>query len=258
MSLSARENAIGLYLHGIRDGRPREAVAEHTGARYIQHSTGVRDGRKGFIEFFEEFIARNPDRDIRIVRSLQDGPKVFIHAHQILNGGESEWITTDFFDSDAEGKIIEHWDVIEAGKPANPSDRSKVDGPTEITDPGKTEANKAVVRNFVETCLIGRQMDRMAEFIDAQKYLQHNPDIGDGLDTFLSYFTPDDCPLSYQECFMAVGEGNFVATLNRARWGDQDLCQVDLFRLDAGKIVEHWDNSEPVPRRSEWVNSGKF
>ena len=55
-----------------------------------------------------------------------------------------------------------------------------------------------------------------------------------------------------------VGEGNFVATLNRARWQTQDLCQVDLFRLEDGMIVEHWDSSEPVPPREEWVNTGKF
>jgi predicted SnoaL-like aldol condensation-catalyzing enzyme len=55
-----------------------------------------------------------------------------------------------------------------------------------------------------------------------------------------------------------VGEGNFVATLNRARWQTQDLCQVDLFRLEDGMIVEHRDSSEPVPPREEWVNSGKF
>ncbi|MEC8292577.1 MAG: nuclear transport factor 2 family protein, partial [Pseudomonadota bacterium] len=81
---SARENAINLYMHGIRDGHPREAVAKYTGARYTQHSTGVADGAEGFIAFFEPFIARNPDRDIQIIRALQDGNHVFIHAHQSL------------------------------------------------------------------------------------------------------------------------------------------------------------------------------
>ena len=75
------ENATGLYLEGIRDGNPREAVANYTGDRYIQHSTGVRDGVEGFVEFFETFIEHNPVRDIEIVRTLEYGQYLFVHTH---------------------------------------------------------------------------------------------------------------------------------------------------------------------------------
>jgi predicted SnoaL-like aldol condensation-catalyzing enzyme len=51
------ENTMNLYLEGIRDGKAREAVTKYTGARYTQHSTGVKDGIEGFVEFFEPFIA---------------------------------------------------------------------------------------------------------------------------------------------------------------------------------------------------------
>ena len=68
-----RQNAINLYMEGIRDGNPREAVTQYTGERYTQHSTGVRDGVEGFIEFFEPFIERNPKRDIQVIRALEDG-----------------------------------------------------------------------------------------------------------------------------------------------------------------------------------------
>ena len=255
---TAKEYGINLYMEGIRDGNPREAIAKYTGDRYTQHSTGVADGREGFIAFFEPFLERNPKRDIRVIRALQDGRKVFVHVHQILNDGEAKWVTTDFFDSDENGKIIEHWDVIEADAAPNPSGRTKVDGTTDITDLDKTEANKALVRDFIQTCLIQRQTDRMAEFINPETYIQHNAETGDGLKAFRSMYAAPDCPLSYQACFMLVGEGNFVATLNRARWQDQDLCQVDLFRIEDGMIVEHWDNSEPVPPKEEWANSGKF
>lgn len=49
------ENAKALYLEGIRDGNARAAVTKYTGARYTQHSTGVRDGVEGFVEFFEPY-----------------------------------------------------------------------------------------------------------------------------------------------------------------------------------------------------------
>jgi len=255
---NAKQNAINLYLEGIRDGNPREAVAAYTGARYTQHSTGVADGAEGFIAFVEPFIERNPVRDFQVIRALQDGRHVFVQVYQNINHGEAEWLTTDFFDSDENGKIIEHWDVIAPVKPVNPSGRSQYDGPTKITDLDKTAENKGLVVDFINICLVGRDIARVPDFINAEKYIQHNPDVGDGIDQFLALFTPDDCPLVYQGCFLAVAEGNFVATLNQASFKGQDLCQVDLFRLEDGKIVEHWDNSEQVPPRAEWANSGKF
>jgi len=258
MVATARENASNLYMVGIRDGRPEEAVAACTGSRYRQHSTGVRDGKEGFVEFFKPFIERNPKRDIQIVRSLQDGDKVFVQAFQSLNDGEAKWVTMDFFDSDGAGKIIEHWDVIAGYSDTNPSGRSSVDGPTEIVDLDQTAANRAIVNDFLQTVLIGRDVEKMSDFINPDQYQQHNADVGDGLESFKTLYAAEDCPLSYQENFLTVAEGNFVATLNRAQWNGQDLCQADLFRVEDGKIVEHWDNSEPCPPAAELVNSGKF
>lgn len=255
---TAKENAMGLYLTGIRDGQPEAAVAAHTGLRYRQHSTGVPDGQEGFVAFFQEFLARNPKREINILRALQDGDKVFVHVHQSLNDGAAEWVTADFFDSDGSGQIIEHWDVIDALKATNASGHTMIDGPTEIIDLDRTDANRSLVKDFMATCLIARQVDRVPDFISADQFTRHNTDATDGLAAFLADFAPESCPLSYQQCFHVVAEGNLVATLSRARWHEQDLCRVDLFRIDAGKLVEHWDLSEPVPPAEELVNSGKF
>ncbi|PXF43774.1 hypothetical protein BWQ96_06467 [Gracilariopsis chorda] len=255
---TAKDNAINLYLEGIQKGKPREAVAAYTGDRYTQHSTGVADGAEGFIAFFEPFLKRNPVRDFKVLRALQDGRYVFLQVYQNINNGEAEWLTTDFFDSDEHGKIVEHWDVIAPVKPANSSGRTQMDGPTEITDLDRGAENKALVVEFIKRCLVGREIERMADFINADKYMQHNAEMGDGLEAFVELFGRDDCALKYEECFLVVAEGNFVATLNRASRDGQELCQVDVFRVEDGKIVEHWDNSEDVPPREQWANSGKF
>lgn len=64
------QNAINLYERGIRDGEVQEVLDNYMGSTYTQHSTGVRDGKEGFAEFFADFFRRNPKRDIRVVRSF--------------------------------------------------------------------------------------------------------------------------------------------------------------------------------------------
>jgi len=255
------ENAKSLYLEGIRDGKVREAVTKYTGSRYTQHSTGVRDGVEGFVEFFEPFIQRNPKRDIQIIRSLVDGRYVFLHVYQNINNGEVEWVTTDFFDTDENDKIVEHWDVISEYSNSNPSGHTSIDGPTEIQDINKTEENKELVKNLIRDGLMkGGNPANLPKYISEEQYIQHNKEVADGLGDFLKLASMPNRPLNYEEIHLIVGQGNFVATLSRANWNDgelnQDYAQVDLFRIENGKVVEHWDNIEPVPEND--VNSGKF
>lgn len=252
-------NAQQLYLEGIRDGKAREAVTKYTGTRYTQHSTGVRDGIEGFVEFFEPFIARNPKRDIQIVRGWADGQHVFLHVYQSLNDGESQWVTTDFFDTDENDKIIEHWDVIAAYTDSSPSGHTSIDGSTDIVDLNRTEANKAIVRSLIEDVLmVGGDPTKIDAYISAETYIQHNKDVPDGLEHFRPLALAKDKPLIYTDLHLLVGCGNFVATLCRAEWEGAPLAQVDIFRLENGQVVEHWDNSEPVPPKDTWVNGGKF
>ena len=253
------QNATNLYLEGIRDGRVREAVTKYTGERYTQHSTGVRDGIEGFAEFFEAFIKRNPKRDIQIVRSIVDGQYVFLHAYQNINDGEAKWVTTDFFDTDANDQIVEHWDVIKAYGGTTPSGHTQVDGATEIGDEDKTQANKAVVRRLIEDVLMpDGDPARIDNYISAKQFIQHNTDMADDPEPFRSRVSAENRPLNYHEIVLLVGQGNFVATLCRTTLLDQEYAQVDIFRLEDGKVVEHWDNAEPVPPAHELVNSGKF
>ncbi|MEM6264153.1 MAG: nuclear transport factor 2 family protein [Bacteroidota bacterium] len=255
------QNAINLYMEGIRDGNAREAVEKYTGDRYTQHSTGVKDGKEGFIEFFEPFLQRNPKRDIQIIRSLEDGNHVFLQAYQSLNDGEAQWVTTDFFDTDENDKIIEHWDVIAAYSDANPSGHTSIDGPTEVSDLDKTEENKELVRNLLQNALMrGGNPANIPNYISSETYIQHNKEVADGLENFMALANDPNRPLNYKEIVLLVGQGNFVATLCRANWNDgtinQDYAQTDIFRIENGKIVEHWDNVEPVPEHD--VNGGKF
>lgn len=249
---------MGIYLDGIRDGRVREAVATHTGARYTQHSTGVADGAEGFVAFFEPFIERNPKRQIEIIRALQDDRYVFLHVYQSLNDGEYEWVTTDLFDTDEDGKVIEHWDVISAFEGPGPSGRSQVDGTTEITNLEETEANKATIRLFMTEVLQNGDFSRFDQYV-AEDLIQHAVGMEDGRDAMLDRI--EEARGAGARCdyvFKVVGQGNFVTTYSKSVREDEAVAVFNIWRLDNAQIVEHWSNAEAIDERETWANGGKF
>ena len=92
--------------------------------------------------------------------------------HQSLNDGETQWVTTDLFDTDEDDKVIEHWDVISAFEGPGPSGHSQIDGATEITDFAETESNKAKVRLFMTEVLQNRDFTRFDDYV-AEDLIQH-------------------------------------------------------------------------------------
>ena len=255
------DNATALYMHGIRDGNVRDAVTRYTGDRYTQHSTGVADGVDGFVEFFDEFIRRNPIRDIRIVRGIEDDQYVFVQAYQDINNGEAKWVTTDLFDTDENDKIVEHWDVISAVEETSVSGRSQLDGPTEIEDLDKTDANKQLVTSFLRDVLQDGNLDKIEQYVSADHYAQHNPQVADGIDglrAFVAELDASGTEFRYKNVFKIIGQGNFVVSYSRVQIGNDDYAVFDIFRVENGLIVEHWDNMEVILPEDQWGNSGKF
>ncbi|MCB1359319.1 MAG: nuclear transport factor 2 family protein [Maritimibacter sp.] len=254
-------NAKGLYLEGIRDGNMRAALDAYTGDRYTQHSTGVRDGKEGFIEFFTPFLERNPVRDIQVLRSIEDGRFVFVHVYQNLNHGAAEWVTADIFDTDEAGRIVEHWDVIAAYEWPTVSGRSMVDGPTGIEDLDRTAANKHLVQGFVDDVLIGGSADKLTDYISTAQYHQHSTGVADGVDAFAEHLRQarhSGDAARYVKAHRLLGQGNFVVTFCEAVRAGATWAVFDLYRLKDGKIVDHWDVQEKVGPPDTWNNAGKF
>ena len=66
-------------------------------------------------------------------------------------------------------------------------------------------------------------------------------------------------PMAYTENHMILGEGNFVLSVSEGQFLGKHVAFYDLFRIENGKIVEHWDTIEEIPAKDKWMNSnGKF
>ncbi|WP_299188165.1 nuclear transport factor 2 family protein [uncultured Aquimarina sp.] len=225
--------------------------------KYIQHNLDVGDGLAGFGEVMKN--APESGFKANIIRAFEDEDYVFTHTEYDFFGPKAGFDIFKFED----GLIIEHWDNLLAVQKPNPSGHTQFDGATKIKDLDKTEANKTKVKDFIEKVLLNGEMDKITNYINPKEYIQHNPAVADGLEGFgeaMKYFAKNGLVMEYQKLHMVVGEGNFVLAVSEGKFGKGDpTAFYDLFRLENGLIVEHWDVITTIPPKSEWKNeNGKF
>jgi len=250
------DNVRRIYLEGIAGGQAREAVTKYTGHRYTQHSTGVGNGIEGFLAFFEPFVERNPKRDIRIVRIFEDGPWVFCCAYQSLNDRAAEWVTMDMFYTDDNGLILEHWDTIAAYVAETASGTDMVGGQTEVDPSADANHNKTRVVEYTKQVRQEGDLNKLEQFV-AEDLVTRAATIQSGRSGLRNWLGSEEAG-AYEILFQTIGQGDFVVTYGKRHAKGKDIAVFDVYRLQAGLIVEHWINEEEISPREAWGNSGKF
>lgn len=252
--LSNREKARAV-IESIETGNP-EPIGYINPNQYVQHNLAVGDGLGGFAEVMKQL----PEGSARakVVRAFQDGEYGFTHTEYNFFGPK---IGFDIFRFE-KGLIVEHWDNLQEIVVQTASGRTQIDGPVEIRDMDKTEANKKLVAGLMADVFMGADPDKITEYISTEKYLQHNPLVPDGLGPLgeaLERMAKAGTPMVYTQNHMILGEGNFVLAVSEGQFLGKHTSFYDLFRIESGKIVEHWDTIEEIPARGQWNNSnGKF
>lgn len=226
---------------------------------YIQHNPNVPTGLApiaGFLPKLKEMGLRAEPH-----RMIVDGDLVATHStyYNAQAFGAETMVAFDVFRVE-DGKIAEHWDNLIAIAPPNPSGRTQTDGPTEVTDLEKTQANKELVAEFVDAVLVRGDFSALASFFDGDTYLQHNPQIGDGLSGLgaaIKAMAANGIKMEYTTVHKVIGQGNFVLVMSEGVFGGAPMAYYDLFRVENGKIAEHWDVMQEIPAEMAHRN-GKF
>jgi len=251
LDANARQAMIDIFVK-----KDATVVDRYFGESFIQHDPSIADGLAGMKSFAAE-VANSPTSDITIYRTLVDGDFVLLHSRYqgVARYAESA-IAFDLFRF-KDGKIVEHWGGQEPEERPNLSGRTQVDGPTEVLDREKTEANRTLVQTYRETVMVSLRFDRIEEFIEGAHYAQHASKIGDGIARLrdrIASVAKDGGQL-YLTPRRFVAEGNFVLVLSEGDLPSGPTALYDLFRVENRKIVEHWDVLTPIPPREQWKNS---
>ena len=233
-----------------------EPVAYINPNKYIQHNLAVGDGLAGFGAVLQALPKGSAKANT--YRAFQDGNFVFSHTEYDFFGPK---IGFDIFRFE-DGKIVEHWDNLQETAKPNPSGHTMIDGTAELKDLDKTEENKTLVQNFVNDILVNGKMEKLQGYYDGDNYIQHNPQIGDGLSGLgkaLGEWAKQGITMKYDTVHKVLGEGNFVLVASEGQLAGKHCSFYDLFRVENGKIAEHWDTIEEIPSKESWKNNnGKF
>jgi predicted SnoaL-like aldol condensation-catalyzing enzyme len=120
------------------------------------------------------------------------------------------------------------------------------------------DANKKVVMDFYEEGLNQKDFDAASKYFGPE-YVQHNPGAPDGIEGFKAFIAlrKEKFPNAQSDIKRIFADGDYVIlhVHNVPNPGDRGSAIVDIFRLENGKIVEHWDVVQPIPEKTANTNT---
>lgn len=252
--MKSKKELLKKFLKGIETGSAMAAAVVNED-KYIQHNPQTREGGKGIAALFARISKTNPK--VIFMRVFEDGDFAFAHNEYDFADVKIAFEVFRFED----GRAVEHWDNIQSVAGPNPAGRAMIDGTREITDLDQTEVNRTFVRSFAEVVLVGRQLDKLPDYVN-NDLIQHDAEMADGLGVLRSVLetSGDANPVRrYDTVHRVLAEGNFVLCMCEGAKNSTHSGIYDLFRVEGGKIIEHWNTIEAIPPPDERKNNnGKF
>jgi predicted SnoaL-like aldol condensation-catalyzing enzyme len=252
MSTENKELVVHFYDELFTHGNV-EVIDKYIGDEYIQHNPWAPNGPEALRGFITGFKARYPDLRHEVVRVIAEDDLVLLHSRAELEPGKEQAVVDIFRVQD--GKIVEHWDVIQDVPETTASGNdlfSTLSTPAEQSASASAAQSKRVVAALLDEVLARdvTAFDRYA----ADPYYAHNPKNANGVAAQKEAFTGAFAALPdlVMDVKRIIADGEYVAVHHTFQTNPEDrgAAVVDIFRVQDGKIVEHWDVLQPVPEKS--------
>ena len=238
-----------------------EKAASLLAEGYIQHNLAYGTGRDAFVDSVAWLASAPVKTTVNNIRAFEDGDKVFLQT--VYNfAGMGEQVAFDIFRFDEDGLIAEHWDNLAAKVDPNPSGHTQIDGYDNLEDLDKTEENREIIRNFLHDVMQNKAPEKTPSYFDGDAYIQHNTGIADSLSALgaaLGALAEQGIYMIYDTVHQVLAQGNYVLAVSEGSFGDAPTSYYDLWRIENGKVAEHWDVMETIAEKDTWQNqNGKF
>jgi len=229
-SLTAKNRAaVAAALDGLFVDKNVSAIDQYWADPYLQHNPIAKSGVATFKSIMGSLVS-SAGFSYQRLRTLADCDLAVVQGKYSGTG-----VIFDMFRL-KDGKLMEHWD-------SDANQASDSGGSTQVA-PGDTAQNRAQVSSFIEQVLIDGDHAAASRRL-GESFVEHRAGSGSGANALLDYVTKGN--VSYTKVHHVIADGNYVFTLSEGKLGSAGYGFYDLFRLDAGVIVEHWDSRRSVP-----------
>lgn len=245
----------------VRTGSPK-GLDYYSDDAYVQHNLGMSDGKSAVGAFFSgkptgvtvdtHFIME--DDDIVVSVSTYGG------TWGKFVGTNSDQIVFDVFRF-KDGLMVEHWDNLtnvtdpEIDKDSGNSQVNNLGKPSDLMS---TDKNKELVSDMVNAVLMEGNWSKRGDYFSTE-YIQHSPGVPNGTDWMASF---DEGFKFYKSLEYVHGAGNYVLSMSEGYPDPKtglSTAYYDLFRIEVGLIIEHWDTQQVIPAEKDWANTnGKW
>ena len=240
MASGNAEKAVAL-LRAVSAGDADGASRDVSPAGFVQHDPAVADGKAGLRE-----QAARPAGRLEVARVMADGSLVVVHGRTGAGSGGEVFFAVFRFEH---GVVVEQWRFAAPAAVPNGSGHTQTDGPAKPDGRQDTDRAKTLVRDYYETVHIGGRHGGIGRYISGDCQVRHEPGVRDGVAAFERDLAVLTQSRTIDAIVLLAGQGDLVFIAARGTHEGKPCAYIDLYRVEAGQLVEHWGFPQAIPPR---------
>lgn len=242
------------FLSKVVDHKDDQLAAQYMANNLVQHSTRIADGLAGYENYLRGRTGGKTQLIVNQLRAAADGDLAIIQS--ILSNGTRHYSYIHMMRI-KDKKIIEYWDLEQALPTEDSQIKTITGGATNSNDSTQTDNNRQLVKDFLNEVYTQKITKNIVQYV-LPDMLQHNPKLKQGAAGIVAYierYKTKNIPFSYVKTHHIIADGDFVWAYSESKIRSFATAKVDIFRLENGKIAEHWNISENIPSKLRHENS---